>query len=347
MTSIRLRIVSALAAIAGIALFVWAIRQAGTTAVVGGIRRLGAGIVVVCLLGGVRALVRASAWRLCLDAEHRVSLASIFSAYLAGDAIGNITPFGFFISEPSKILFVRPRVSVPASVAALAVENLFYSASVVVMLVTGTFALLLSVTVPDALRIVSMVTVAVALIVTGGVIWIVSGRRRVISGIVERLIERGIATAYLQTRLPGIRETDERILGFAAERRGAVVPLLALEASYHAAAVAEIWFALALITGTPPHLLVAFILEYVNRLITIGFQFVPMWLGVDEAGTSLATSVLNLGPAAGVSLALARKIRVIAWTAIGSALLVHRGLSPGDASRQAHVLAAHSHDSLP
>ena len=87
-------------------------------------------------------------------------------------------------------------------------------------------------------------------------------------------------------------------------------------------------------------MLTAFILEAVNRTITIAFQFVPLWLGVDEAGTAAVTSAINLGSAAGVSLALVRKTRVVVWTVIGLVLLLHRGLSVSDAAREADVLAA-------
>src|SRR5262249_2835248 len=144
------------AAVGGAALFVWSLRAAGTSAVLDGIRRVGAGMIVILFLGGLRGLVRAAAWRLCLDREHQPSLPAIFSAYLAGDAIGNITPFGFLISEPSKIVLVRRLIEVPASVAALTVENLCYSGTVVVVLVAGTIALLVSFAVPQALQIASL-----------------------------------------------------------------------------------------------------------------------------------------------------------------------------------------------
>jgi hypothetical protein len=55
-------------------------------------------------------------------------------------------------------------------------------------------------------------------------------------------------------------------------------------------------------------------------------QFVPMWIGVDEAGTGLATNLLAYGPVTGVSLALVRKARIIVWTAIGLALLAREAL---------------------
>jgi Lysylphosphatidylglycerol synthase TM region len=336
----RLRTGSLLAGVTGAILFAWSMQHAGTTAVVDGFRRVGGGIIVVILLGGVRALVRTAAWRLCLDPGDRLPLGSMFAAYLAGDAIGNVTPFGFLISEPSKIVMVRERIAVHASVAALTLENLFYSATVVVMLVAGTAALLLSFPLPRPLQIVGVLVLLVTPLVAVAAAWIVATGRRVVSGAIEWLARHRMAPRYMVQRLPDIHQTGDRIFGFVSRRPRAVVPLLLLETSYHVAAVAEIWFALGLITGVRPPLLTAFVLEAVNRTITTVFQFVPMWLGVDEAGTAAVTSAVNLGSAAGVSLALVRKTRVVTWTVIGFLLLLHRGWSVGDAARQADVLVA-------
>jgi hypothetical protein len=339
-TSGGLRIASLLAALGGIILFVWSMQHAGTTAVIEGLKRVGSGIIIVIVLGGARALARTAAWRLCLDAEDRLTLGSMLAAYLAGDAIGNVTPFGFLISEPSKIVMVRGRIAVQASAASLTVENLVYSATVVVMLVAGTAALLLSFPLPRALEIMAVVVLVVTPLVAIAAAWIVATHRRVVSATIEWLARHRMASRYLVQRLPDIRETGDRIFGFVHRRPHTVVPLLLLETSYHVAGVAEIWFALGLITGVRPHLLTAFVLEAVNRTITTVFQFVPMWLGVDEAGTAAVTSAVHLGSAAGVSLALVRKIRVVSWTVIGLLLLLQRGLSVSGAAREADVLAA-------
>lgn len=339
-TSRGLRTASLFAGLGGVILFAWAMQQAGTTAVVDGIKRVGSGIIVVIALGGVRALARTAAWRLCLDPEDRVPLGSMLAAYLAGDAIGNVTPFGFLISEPLKIVMVRGRIAVQASVASLTLENLFYSATVVVMLVAGTVALLLSFPLPRPLQIVCMLVLVVTPLLTAIVAWIAATRRRVVSGAIEWLAHRRLAASYLIKRLPEIRQTGDRIFGFVERRPRAVVPLILLEAGYHLAAVAEIWFVLGLITGVPPRVLTALVLEAVNRTITTTFQFVPMWLGVDEAGTAMVTSAVNLGSAAGVSLALVRKTRVVTWTLIGFVLLLTRGVSVRGAAREADALAA-------
>jgi hypothetical protein len=50
-------------------------------------------------------------------------------------------------------------------------------------------------------------------------------------------------------------------------------------------------------------------------------------MGVNEAGSALLTQVLGLGAAAGTTLAIVRKVRMLCWTAVGTVLLFHHGLS--------------------
>ena len=311
MTTGRLRAVAAAAGIAGAALFVWSVKAAGASAVVGAVQRLGIGFAAIIALGGIRHLLRATAWRTCLDDPRELSFGAAMAAYIAGDAAGNVTPFGMLISEPSKIVIVRRRVAAASAAPALAVENLFYGASVLAMLMAGTVALFRAFDVSPPLRAAGSATVAVAALAGVAAAWVLAGRRRIVSGAMEKVGRGAQAT----------REAEDRVFGFVARHPGRVVPIVLLEIGYHAAAVFEIWLVLRLITGTPPAFLTAFVLEYVNRTITVAFQFVPMWLGVDEAGTGLMTSALGLTGATGVALALTRKARVAFWTAAGFVLL--------------------------
>src|SRR5215831_14149178 len=95
-----LRAAGIVAAIAGAVLFAWSIRQAGARAVVDGVSRVGWGFALVFTLGGLRHVVRTFAWTLCIEPPSRLPLGAAFAAYLAGDSLGNVTPFGFLISEP-------------------------------------------------------------------------------------------------------------------------------------------------------------------------------------------------------------------------------------------------------
>ena len=60
------------------------------------------------------------------DPSDRLSFRTTFAAFLSGDALGNVTPFGFLISEPSKIVLVRNRMATEASISALTIERVRY-----------------------------------------------------------------------------------------------------------------------------------------------------------------------------------------------------------------------------
>ena len=94
------------------------------------------------------------------------------------------------------------------------------------------------------------------------------------------------------------------------------------EAAFHAAAVAEVFLVLRVLSpGRPPSLIDAFVLETTGRLIVVAFKVIPYRLGVDEAGTALVARALMLDPALGVALALLRRVRILFWNAIGLVLL--------------------------
>jgi len=84
-----------------------------------------------------------------------------------------------------------------------------------------------------------------------------------------------------------------------------------------------------LILGAPPPLVSSFIVESVDRLITVAFKFLPFQVGVGEAGTGLVTHLLGLEVATGVTVSIVRKARMGIWSLIGTVLLVQRGLKPG------------------
>ena len=320
MAAKRLRFAALAAGVGGALLFLWAIRAAGTSAVRDGVNRVGWWFVGICLLGGIRYLLRAVAWRMCLDDPRRLPLSAAFGAAVMGDALGNLTPFGVLVSEPSKVAFVQRRVGAGPAISAVTIENLFYIASVVVVFVCGTAALLLSFDVGVALRRTANVTLGVAVGVALVIIVVLMRRLRIAGAVVAALESWPPFRRAAGNRRADVAAIEDQVFGFASRHPGRLPSLLALEAAYHVAGVMEIWLTVTLIIGAPIAFITAFVLEFVNRIITIAFQFVPMWLGVDEAGTGAVATALHLGSATGVGLALVRKARVVVWTGFGLGL---------------------------
>src|SRR5688500_8046172 len=135
---------AAAAAIGGIALFAYAIRDVGWADVAAGIRRVGWGLLPILALSGSRFVLRAESWRRCMAPESRIPLRQAFTAYLAGDAIGNVTPLGLIASEPTKVFLTRHRLATRAAASSLALDLFLYAVSVVAVISVGLVALLRS-----------------------------------------------------------------------------------------------------------------------------------------------------------------------------------------------------------
>ncbi|MCU1386100.1 MAG: putative rane protein [Acidobacteria bacterium] len=340
----RRRLAVVLVGAGGAVLFAWSIRAAGAAGVLAGISRIGWWFSAICALGGVRFLMRGVAWRMCFDDAHRLPLSAAFRAAVVGDALGNVTPFGVLISEPSKIALVRPRVGAAAAISTVTTENLFYIASVIIVFVCGTAALLLAFDVGDTLRRTAYLTVGAAVACAVMMMWLLVRRVRIASVMLAAVESWPRLHRAIGVSRAGVADVENQVFGFTARHPGRVPVILGLEAGYHVAGVAEIWLTLTLITGLPVGLITAFVLEFVNRAITIAFQFVPMWLGVDEAGTGAVATALHLGGAAGVGLALVRKARVAVWTAVGLALFL---MSRSSRPRIRPLTSAHGRPVVP
>ncbi|HZH33184.1 MAG TPA: lysylphosphatidylglycerol synthase domain-containing protein [Pyrinomonadaceae bacterium] len=338
------RLAGAIFAAGGLLLFAYYVWKAGPQSIWQNITQLGAGFIVVLAISAARPLVRAVAWTRCFEGGVRLRVRDALKAYLAGDALGSLTPLGMMVSEPAKAAFVRDRVPVVASISALAVENLFYMLSVALFIFAGTAALLLSFPLNSKLRLASYATLVVVVVVVSAGYMVVRREWRFLSGALAALERRGFARAFVAARGERVRAVEARIYGFYAHHRARFIPILALEGCFHLAGVAEVYATLYFILERPPAFrelaLAAFVLESVNRVINVIFKFVPMRVGVDEAGTGLFTRVLKFGTTVGVTLAIIRKARVIFWTAVGVAILVRRGLGVRSMAREAREAAA-------
>jgi hypothetical protein len=97
-----------------------------------------------------------------------------------------------------------------------------------------------------------------------------------------------------------------------------IAAVFTLDLLYHAFAVLEVFLTLEWLLGDrSPTLAQAIVFEALNRVLTVAFKFVPFRVGVDEAFTGALAPVLTLNPAAGVTLAVVRKVRNLFWAGVG------------------------------
>ena len=318
MTSTRARRVAigVLATIAGGLLLVWQVRQAGTDLVLANLAAAGPWFALVLVLSVVRFLMRTLAWRSLIGMP--VPTASALAAMIAGDALGNITPLGLFVSEPTKALFVKGHIPTSRALAALAAENFFYSVSVAVYIVLGTIAMLLVFGVPDSLRWVAvtfLVSMAGVLALTA---WLAWRRPSFASATLSR-----IPIARVRAFVERARAFERDAYASIGPARGRLSLITACQALFHVLSFAETWLLLWILTATSAPIL-AFVLDTFNRVVNIVFRNVPLKLGVDEWTSESVSVALGVATGIGTSMALIRKGRILTWAIVGVALLVRR-----------------------
>jgi hypothetical protein len=294
----------------GAALFWFIIKQTGWQEVLARLRAIGPGFSLILLVSALRPPLRALAWLRCMNPHDRhVGFAAVWRARLIGDAVGNLTTAGPLLAEPARLVFL----------------SYFLSACVVMLL--GVALLLATFALHSSLRAASLLLVALLLLGLATA-FIIFSRRWSLVTILRFVSARVIAlhrfnqpfSQAIERQLRRLHKLEKHSLGFYRHHPRDFVRVCLCEAGFHAAGVLEIWLTLRLI-GAQTGWLTVFIFEAVNRIINVAFAFVPVKLGVDEAGTGLLAEALGLGALTGVTLALYRKLRVLFWTAIGLALL--------------------------
>jgi hypothetical protein len=314
----RQAIVTTAGAALGVGLFVWAVQRVGVTALVDAVRRVGWGLLAIIAIGGLRFVVRAQCWRWCLPPGMSLDFPHAFSAYLAGDAVGNVTPFGLLASEPTKVLLTRHHLATLDSAASLTVENILYACSVLAMLAFGLSLMLVTVPLPGAVR------------------WSVLGGLLIIIAIAT--------TAFLVLRAPVDATGQPRsswrgrllrlrgeVSAFVAGHPMRLARVFSLQIVFHALAVFETFLTLEWLLGAQsPSAVQAILFETVNRLTIVLFKFVPFRIGIDEVTAGAAASLFAMTAAAGVSLAIIRRARVLFWSAIGLLLIALHPASPSN-----------------
>jgi hypothetical protein len=317
---VRAHALGVVAALVGAALLVVTVRQVGWDEIRRGVSASGAWFVLIVALGGARFFARAKSWVLCADHSGAPGLGAgqAFGAVLAGDAVGNLTPLGLLASEPTKVLLVRGTLPTGPALTSVAIDNGFYTVSVLVMIAAGAWVLVRQAALDPALRVAAEAVLGAALLSAAAGLWL--ARRR--PAILSRL-------AQLAARMSGRAERTPEVLGDIEARFYGVLgwPARALwsaaawQAAFHAGAVLEVWVVLHALSSGAASLADAFVLESAGRLITVLFKVIPFRMGVDEAGAAVVATALGLPPSHGVALALIRKLRILVWNAVGLVLL--------------------------
>ena len=301
----RQHVITAVAAAGGLALFTYSVRDVGADEILNGIHRVGWGLLPILALAGLRFVLRAEAWRLCTPVNSRLTLRQAFVAFLAGDALGNVTPLGLIASEPTKVFLTRHHLATSESVASLAIDNLVYGLSVVTMIAAGVIVMLVTVPLPFEVQEWSFMLLAALVVISVASLRIFRHRP-------------GPSQTSGQSFAAKLWRLRQSVRDFSAGNPSRLWRAFVFDVLFHAAAVFEAYLTLEWLLGdASPTFAEAIMFESLNRVVTVVFKFVPLRVGVDEAISGAFAPLLGLAAASGVALAVIRKVRSLFWMALG------------------------------
>lgn len=311
----------------GIGLFLYFIYSVGLSEIASNIGRFGVlGFAVILALYAVRILLRAAAWTLSVYEPYSLSLRETIPAVIIGEAMSSTIPLGILISGTAKAIAVRKKVPLVVGLSSIATENLFYSFTTSIFLISGAFVFARWFA-PDA-ETALLIDVLIGMMIAGFIflILLIVKQWHFASELCEWLYQKGILTNVLDHGRLQVRLFENLIYGFYRRHPKRFLPICLTEAAFHFLGVVEVWFILTRIAEPASHFVSAFLLESVSRLITIIFKLVPFLIGVDEAGAQFVAEAVGIGASIGITLAIIRKGRILFWTGIGWILIAKRGL---------------------
>ncbi len=305
--------ISRVAIAVGVALFavtLWTIDREATLAEA---RQLGALLPIVLLPSAGWHLLRAFGWYLCFPVDGRPTFWRIFRVRLAADAVSYFTVRGL-ASEPLRVVLLIDRVPAAVSTAATLLERLAMGVMGVVLVASCAIVAMTSDVLPeDWQRLFRLIAAGAVVVIIGTVAFLTRGDRY-LGPFLERTYRR-TGWGWTEGRVAHfIRDVESIFLALTRDDSGRVRQLVGLSLACFALMVLEVW-AVFWAIGLDVSLWRSAIVETFTRVTSIPGGLIPGSLGALEASNVAVARALGLGGAG--ALALARRVRGLAWAALG------------------------------
>jgi hypothetical protein len=321
--------------IAGVIISVYLILETGPGEILALLARIGWGFVPVAMLYEGHQALRAWALRLSAARPCAVAYGDALAVRLSGDAIQFLTSTGPFLAEPSKALLLGRRgLTTTEGFAATIGEYLAYTFVSALMLAVAMGYFVARVDVGPALRntALGLLVVSATFLAVSAVA--ISNRIYLIGGVVRRLGALPVVGHRVRLDAQAVRRMEDLLLRVLRERPGRFARILLLEILAHAVLVTELWWILRM-SGVASGFERALLLESASKFVGLAFFFIPGQVGASEGVNVVLFRAVGFSSAAGLGVALARRVRSVIAAAVGLgafALITRQPTARGPAS---------------
>jgi glycosyltransferase 2 family protein len=298
--------------LAGAVAIAWLIREVGPGAIWSIFRRLGWRLgVLLCFPFAVAVLLDTLGWQVLLR-DHRVPFLLLVSARLAGEAVNLTTPTASVGGEPLKAYLLRPHVPLAEGLASVVVDKTTVVAGQVLFLAAGISIAVLQLPPSSALVISMAVLLGIQILCTGGFVMVQT--LGVFGGGGRFLGRIGVGSARQFQH--GLDSMDDWLRRFYRERRARLAASILLHAAAWATGGLEIYLVLVFL-GVDASAGAALAIEAFGSAVKFASFMIPGSLGALEGGYVAFFKAFDLVGAVGLSYTLIRRLREVAWAAVG------------------------------
>ena len=301
----------------GLSLMAALVVRVGVGTIAAMVARVGWAFPLIVALYTVHSTFRALVLWVSLGV-HAVPFVDVLRIRFSGEAVEALTYTGPLLAEPAKGVLLTSRGVPPVNAfAAISLEYLLYTVTSAAFGALAALLLLRMGPLPPGLHgaaltlmfaMIGFIVLTFAAGVSG--IGLIAPALRTIN----RLIHRERVTAAIER----IMEVEMVLVAFLHTQPWRVALSVVLEAASHALLLSDVWVVLHAL-GLRVTVLDLLIIEGSTKLVAFVFFFVPAQLGATEGGYALIFPVLGLPVAAGLTLALLRRIRGMCIAGIGLA----------------------------
>ncbi len=225
---------------------------------------------------------------------------------LSGDVIESLT-FTQIISEPARgWLLTRQGMSIADAFGTIAIEFVLYDIPTSVMEIVAVVFLLANDAVPHATRVPFMLVLIVPVSFLSACTWAAVTGRGVIAPAVRKL-GVFVGTARAEWLVARFAPSERVLVDFLHVERRRFLRVLAFETTSQLLLVLEVWLVLTALGYASP--LGALVIEGGAKLISLVFVMIPGQVGASESVYALLARGIGVPAAAGLTLALVRRIR--------------------------------------
>jgi uncharacterized protein (TIRG00374 family) len=308
---------------AGAGLFAYLVVSLGPGAILGAFRELSWRLLIVIVFPCVvLKLFDVLAWQLAFPNE-QVPLAPLARSLLGGQAVASTTPGGIIGGNAAMAWMLRDRVTIREALSSLIIVQTTSTASQGLFLLLGIVLARWTLSSPVALvRVMEWLLLIEALCVAGFVAVQVLGIVGAGYGLLGRLGFKGGGALG-----EAVTHVDRSLVSFYRRQPRRLALSLACNLLGWLTRASETWFILFLL-GTTVSVAMGLIIEAFATGISFATFFLPTDVGVEEGGAVATFLALGLSGATGLSLALVRRVREVAWTGLGLLLVAGRRPSP-------------------